>query len=71
MRVYPNYYKKLHNYITIFSTIKDLIAALREPKPATPKPKTPKPRPKLEIRVTKRKLKQIRKDFDELRHEFE
>ena len=43
-----------------------------EPKPQTPKPdpkpQTPKPEP--EIRVNKRKLKKLRKDFDELRHKF-
>ena len=58
-----------------------LIKALREPKPDTkPKPETPKPyakpkqapkpEPKPEIRVNKRKLKKLRKDFDELRHKF-
>ena len=39
----------------------------------TPKPElTPKtePEPKLEIRVNKRKLNKLRKDFDELRHKF-
>ena len=57
----------------------DLIKALIEPKPdtkpkpGTPKPdtkpkQTPKPKPKPEIRVNKRKLKKIRKYFDELRH---
>ena len=50
-----------------------LIKALSEPKPETPKPyakpkQTPKPEPKPEIRVNKRKLKKLRKDFDELRH---
>ena len=43
-----------------------------EPKPQTPKPdpkpQTPKPEP--EIRVNKRKLKKLRKEFDELRHRF-
>ena len=43
-----------------------------KPKPETlkpePKPQTPKPEP--EIRVNKRKLKKLRKDFDELRHKF-
>ena len=43
----------------------DLIKALSEPKPETPKPE-----PKPEIRVNKRKLKNLRKDFDELRHKF-
>ena len=55
-----------------------MIKALSEPKPKTPKPETPKPetsksetpKPKLEIRVTKKKLKKLRKDFDELRHKF-
>ena len=52
----------------------DLIKALSEPKPETPNPETPKPKPKpepkLEIKVDKRKLKKLRKDFDELRHKF-
>ena len=43
----------------------DLIKALSEPKPETPKPE-----PKPEIRVNKRKLKKLRKDFDELRYKF-
>ena len=43
----------------------DLIKALSEPKPETPKPE-----PKPEIRVNKRKLKKLRKDFDELGHKF-
>ena len=46
----------------------------QKPKPETKeKPKlTPKtePEPKLEIRVNKRKLNKLRKDFDELRHKF-
>ena len=42
-----------------------MIKALSEPEP---KPETPKPKP--EIRVNKRKLKKLRKDFDELRHKF-
>ena len=47
----------------------DLIKAFREtaPKPE-PKPQTPKPVP--EIRVNKKKLKELRKDFDKLRHKF-
>ena len=55
------------------------------PKPETPKLKTPKlissklkisklkipkPKPRPEIRVNKKKLKKLRKDFDELRHKF-
>ena len=59
----------------------NLIKALSETKPQTtkpePKPQTPKPeskpqtpKPKPEIRVNKRKLKKLRKDFDELRHKF-
>ena len=32
--------------------------------------KTPKPKPRPEIRVNKKKLKKLRKDFDELRHKF-
>ena len=43
----------------------------KTPKPETPKLKAPKPKPKLEIRVNKRKLKKLRKDFGELRHEFD
>ena len=56
------------------------------PKPETPKLKTPKlissklkisklkipkPKPRPEIRVNKKKLKKLRKDFDELRHKFD
>ena len=64
----------------------DLIKALSEIKPETPKPdtlkseklkpETPKPETitseklKREIRVHKKKLKKLRKDFDELRHNF-
>ena len=32
--------------------------------------KIPKPKPRPEIRVNKKKLKKLRKDFDELRHKF-
>ena len=62
----------------------DLIKALSEPKPETklepkPNPKTklkpePKPKPKLkpepkiEIKVNRKKLEKLKKDFDELRH---
>ena len=64
----------------------DLIKALSETKPETPKLKTPKlissklkisklkkpkPKPRLEIRVNKKKLKELRKDFNELRHKFD
>ena len=51
---------------------KDLIKALSEtkPKPETIPEAKPKPEPKPEIRVNKRKLKKLRKDFDELRHKF-
>ena len=56
----------------------DLIKALSETKPETKteqtpkpeKPEKPEPEPKLEIRVNKRKLKNYRKDFDELRNKF-
>ena len=56
------------------------------PKPETPKSETPKltssklkisklkipkPKPRPEIRVNKKKLKKLRKDFDELRHKFD
>ena len=48
----------------------DLIKALSEPE-IKPKPETkPEPKPKPEIRVNKRKLKKLRKDFDELRYKF-
>ena len=62
----------------------DLIKALSEPKPET-KPKTkpvaklkpkqtpksePELEPKPEVEVNKKKLKKLRKDFDELRHKF-
>ena len=49
---------------------KDLIKALSkpEPKPET-KPK-PTPKPKPEIKINKKKLEEIRKDFYELRHQF-
>ena len=65
--------------------IKALSETKQSPKPETPKPKpeTPntrkkpkqtkpeaEPKPKPEIRVNKRKLKKLRKDFDELRHKF-
>ena len=52
----------------------DLIKALNKtkPKPEAPKPETskPEPEPKPEIRVNKRKLKKLRKDFDELRQKL-
>ena len=51
-----------------------MIKSLTEPKPDTkPKLETkpkPEPEPESEIRVNKRKLKKLRKDFDELRHKF-
>ena len=41
-----------------------------DPKPdLKPKPK-PKPEPELGIKVNKKKLKKLRKDFDELRQKF-
>ena len=64
----------------------DLIKALSETKPETPKLKTPKlissklkisklkipkPKPRPEIRVNKKKLKKLRKDFGELKHKFD
>ena len=54
----------------------DLIKALSETKLETPKPETPKSeklkleKAKPEIRVNKKNLKRLRKDFDELRHKF-
>ena len=63
-------------------TKEDLIKVLSETKPK-PKPKIeikpkskpkivikPKPEPKTEIKVNRKKLKKLRKDFDELRHKF-
>ena len=41
---------------------KDLIKALSEPKP--------KPKPKIKIRINKKKLEEIKNDFNELRHKF-
>ena len=49
---------------------KDLIKALSKPEP---KPETrlkPTPKPKPEIKINKKKLEEIRKDFYELRHQF-
>ena len=43
---------------------------MKLPQPETPKLK-PKPKSKPETKVNKRKLKKPRKDFDELRHNFE
>ena len=41
------------------------------PKPQAPKPKPkPEPEPKIRVKTNKRKLKKLRKDFDELRHKF-
>ena len=63
----------------------DLIKALSEPKPKTSKPETkPKPdtkpkqqtlkpepeTPKIRVKTNKRKLRKLRKDFDESRHKF-
>ena len=59
----------------------DLIKAPSEIKQETPKQETPKSqipkseklkpeKARLEIRVNKKKLKKLRKDFDELRHKF-
>ena len=60
-----------------------MVKALSEPKPKpeTPKPDTkPKPKPqsetpnsetpKIEVKVNKKRLEKIRKDFDELRRTF-
>ena len=44
-----------------------MIKTLNETKP---KPETPKPEPKIRVKTNKRKLKKLRKDFDELRHKF-
>ena len=41
-----------------------MIKVLSETKPK------PKPEPKIKIKVNKKKLKNLRKDFDELRHKF-
>ena len=45
----------------------DLIKALSKIKR---KPETPKPKPKIRIKTNERKLKKLRKDFDELGHKF-
>ena len=48
----------------------DLIKALSESK-QTPKPKPkPEPEPKIRVKTNKRKLKKLRKYFDELRHKL-
>ena len=52
-----------------------MIKALSEPqtpKPEIPKQQIPKPKPKpqIEIRVNKKKLKELRQDFNKLRHKF-
>ena len=53
-----------------------MVKALIEPKPETPKPDTkPKPKsqpetPKIEVKVNKKRLEKIWKDFDELRQVF-
>ena len=54
----------------------DLIKVLSETKPKPepkieikPKPE-PEPEPKIETKVNRKKLKKLRKDFDELRHKF-
>ena len=56
-------------------TPKPEVPKLKTPKPISSKLKisklkTPKPKPRPEIRVNKKKLKKLRKDFDELRHKF-
>ena len=58
--------------------------APKTPKPETPKPKTPKsktpktpkipepePEPKIRVKTDKKKLKNLRKYFNELRHKFD
>ena len=57
-------------------TPKPEVPKLKTPKPISSKLKisklkTPKPKPRPEIRVNKKKLKKLRKDFDELRHKFD
>ena len=44
---------------------------LIQPKLKISKLKIPKPKPRPEIRVNKKKLKTLRKEFDELRHKFD
>ena len=69
-------YMNISNYEN--KSKEDLIKALSETKPETKteqtpkpeKPEKPEPEPKLEIRVNKRKLKNYRKDFYELRNKF-
>ena len=43
------------------------------PKPETPKPETkpkPEPEPEVKVKINKRKLNNLGKYFDELRHKF-
>ena len=69
-------YMNISNYEN--KSKEDLIKALSETKtetkteqtPKPEKPEKPEPEPKLEIRVNKRKLKNYRKDFYELRNKF-
>ena len=60
--------RKISNYKN--KSEKDLIKALSKPesKPETKPRPTPKPKP--EIKINKKKLEGIRKDFYELRHKF-
>ena len=78
--------KSKEDLIKAFSETKQKTTKLETPKQKTPKletskqktPKSEKLKPekaksektKLEIRVNKKKLKKLRKDFDELRHNF-
>ena len=62
--------------ITKPETLKTEIPKLKTPKLISSKLKIsklkiPKPKPRPEIRVNKKKLKKLRKDFDELRHKFD
>ena len=46
----------------------DLVKALRKPKPKLKSKR--KPKPLIKIRINKKKLAEIKKDFNELRHKF-
>ena len=48
----------------------DLIKAVSEPEPDTKPNPEPEPEPKIEMKFNRRRLKKLRKDFDELRHKF-
>ena len=50
---------------------KSKIPKLKKSKLKISKSETPRPKPRPKIRFNKKKLKKLRKDFDELRHKFD